>query len=212
MDTAPCERSYIPEVSKEIFLFVPGSEILSRKPRPLNMKAWLAFGNSRSIGQWHRFMYRNNGALRSIILKWILYFLKSKATYLQEFQNKNVVICFNNDFHNAKPNPTKVQASSMSWRQQDVHWIRSGKGGIYRMIWCRASFSVTVEKKATLLEGTIHQNQLISCRSSARKPAYLYRIFYSYVINTAICGASCRRNWLEMEERVLSAAEVLGYI
>jgi len=94
-----------------------------------------------------------------------------------------MLICFHKGFHYARLNSTKIQACSMIWRQHDIHWIRSGKEGIYRAIWCRyASVSVTVEKKAALLEGTIHRNQLIRCRSSARKPAYLNRIFYSYVI------------------------------
>ena len=44
------------------------------------------------------------------------------------------------------------------------------------------SVTVTVEKKTALLEGTRHQNQLVSCRTSARKPVYLNRIFFSYVI------------------------------
>jgi len=50
-----------------------------------------------------------------------------KATDIQEFQNKKVVICFNKGCHYAKLNPTKIQARSMSWRQHEVHWIRSCK-------------------------------------------------------------------------------------
>ena len=84
---------------------------LISESRLLNIKAWRAFEKSRSITQWHRFMYRNNGA---VIPKWMFYFLRSKATYIQDFQNETCLYVFIKAFTMLDWTPQKYRRARWS--------------------------------------------------------------------------------------------------